>query len=135
MEYVHVPGTQNVIMSRLPARFFDEEERKAVSDREGVGTEVAAELGGEKYEYWEVAVVTAEERSCWERWFESNWYGEVVRYLLVSSKEGEDLTARRRRLVRWKAKRYRLFGEKEKGVFYVKRGEKVARCVDEDEVL
>ena len=135
MEYVHVPGTQNVIMSRLPARFFDEEERKAVSEREGVGTEVAAELGGEKYEYWEVAVATAEERSSWERWFESSWYGEVVRYLLVSSMEGEDLTARRRRPVRWKAKWYRLFGEKEKGLFYVERGEKVARCVDEDEVL
>ena len=95
VQYVHVPGTQNVIadgMSRLPARYFGEEETKVVSEREGVGMGVVEELGGEKTEIWDVAAVTVKERSSWERWFESCWYGEVVRYLLVGSLEGEDLT-------------------------------------------
>ena len=75
------------------------------------------------------------ELSSWERWCESSRYGEVVRYLLVGSLEWEDLTVQGRRLVWWKTKRYRLFDEKEKGFFYVERGGKIARCVDEDEVL
>ena len=70
VQYVHVPGTQNVIadgMSRLPARYFGEEETKVVSEREGVGMGVVEELGGEKTEIWDVAAVTVKERSSWER--------------------------------------------------------------------
>jgi hypothetical protein len=45
------------------------------------------------------------------------------------------LTARGRRPVRQKAGRYRLFDRNEKGLFYVERGGKVARYVDDDELL
>ena len=58
-----------------------------------------------------------------------------MRYLVRGSLEGEDWTAWGRRLVRQKARRYRLFDGRQKGLFYVERGGETARCIDEGEVL
>ena len=96
---------------------------------------MAESPGGEKLVIGDVAAVTEVEKTQWEKWLESEWYGDVVLYLLVGSLEGTDLTARGRRMVRQKARRYRMFDRNEKGVFFVERGGKSARCVGEDEVL
>ena len=140
LQYVHVPGSQNVIadgLSRLPARYFDQwnDDPARLNEREGVGTEVEDPLGGGKTELGMVAAISVEEKERWGRWLESGWYGQAVRFLLEGTLEGEDLTARGRRLVRKQAARYRIYDGQSKGLFFVERGGKMAECVNEDEVM
>lgn len=138
LQYVHMPGSQNVIadgLSRVPARYFSGDGDPARGEnREGVGTGVWESLGGEETGMGEVAAVSVEEKERWVRWLESAWYGAVVGYLLEGTLDGEDLTARGRRLLRLKAARFRIYDGKEKALFYVERGGDMARCVDEEEV-
>ena len=100
-----------------------------------MGTEVEDPLGGGKTELGMVAAISVEEKERWERWLESGWYGQAVRFLLERTLEGEDLTARGRRLVRKQAARYRIYDGQSKGLFFVERGGKMAECVNEDEVM
>jgi hypothetical protein len=75
-------------MSRLPARFFGEGDPKIEHESEGVGTDMAVVLGGDKTEIWEAAVATQQKRTKWEKWekwLESSSCGEVVRFLLLGS--------------------------------------------------
>ena len=85
--------------------YFENGTTTLETEREGVGTAVVEKLGGGKTEIWEVAAVTEGERTQWEKWLESEWSGDVVRYLWVGSLEGTDLTARGRRMFRQKARR------------------------------
>ena len=104
----------------MPACYFSGDGDPALGENwEGVGKEVREPLGGEEIGMEEVAAVSVEEKEWQARWLESAWYGEVVRYLLEGALDGEDLTARGRRLLRLKAARFRMYDRKEKALFYV----------------
>jgi len=113
LQYIHIPGTQNVIadgLSRIPSRYFDEEQ-----------------------EVMEVAAVVEEVRD-WSRWKESAWYGMVVEVLLSGGRKSEEEDQREWRLARLKGRRYRLYDGRIKGLFYMERNGKLARCIEEEEV-
>jgi hypothetical protein len=113
LQYIHIPGTQNVIadgLSRIPDRYFDE-----------------------RQEVLEVAAVFEEVRD-WSRWKESAWYSKVVEVLLSGGRKSGEENEREWRLARLKGRRYRLYDGSVKGLFYMERNGKLARCIEEDEV-
>lgn len=100
MEYIHIPGKENVLadgMSRM----------RCTQEEFGEG-KMAEEVN-------EVLIIEKEEAvEMWKEWLEDPWYGEVVNYKLFGDFESyrdadvKALTAHRRRFVRLKSKPYRL---------------------------
>ena len=99
VEYIHIPGRENVLadgMSRM--RWDDEDDKKTPADT-----------------VLEVLVIEKEQLAeHWKRWLEDDWYGEIVHYKLFGhldgyhNQDGEPLSTHRRRLIRQKSKNYRL---------------------------
>ena len=92
-----------------------------------VGTRVGAEMvreGG-----------TVEKEEIWEVWKASDWYGEVMRFLLRGDFGGRGLGKDERRRIRGWARRLVLFdGERRKGLFYKEKDWKLALCVMSEDV-
>ena len=142
LEYVHIPGSQNTIadgLSRMPARYFGEEETiggEAKQDEEE--GEKAGEMGKQEEEHKLVRmngngdrqrerengieedegqmVSAVESLEGWEKWLGSGWYRGIVVFLLQGSLEGEGLSVRERRRVRDQAQRYRTHSGEANGL-------------------
>ena len=72
----------------------------------------------------------------WDAWKESEWYGELVRFLLRGDFRGRDVTAAVRRRIQMWGKRFGLFdGQRRKGLSYKERGGKLSLCVLEEDVV
>ena len=70
-----------------------------------------------------------------EAWKGSEWYGELIRFLLRGVFRGRDVTAAGRRRIRMWAKKFVWFdGQKRKGLFYQERGGMLSLCVREEDV-
>jgi transposase InsO family protein len=82
----------------------------------------------------EVFVVIPEEQKNCKKWLDCEWYGWIVRWLLLGTLEGQDVTERTRRMARRQARRFGLFDGREKPLFFVERGGKYAKCIVRDEV-
>jgi len=192
VEYVHIPGSQNVIadgLSRMPARFFDtelEEQTDKIEKGQGMGTERGGlvnrevdngeravgehggkveregqgsgerggislgenrdqpasqeeDLGNQGEEVVEAFAVREGGQGTgievWEIWKRSDWYGELMRFLLRGDFGGRDLGKNERRRIRLWAKKFVIFdGEKRKGLFYKEKNGKLALCILEEDV-
>ena len=130
IEYIHIPGKENVLadgMSRM----------RCIN---GSGKELEVET------ILEVCEVEREElASEWREWLEDKWYWEVVYYKLFGDlndfkdENGTPLSARQRRLIRHKAKPYRLLPHSTdlqvaKRLLFIERNGKEAYCVCTGEV-
>jgi len=138
IEYIHIPGKENVMADGLSRMRDDRVEGGLVEVRKAPG---------------EVAVVEKEEAmTAWKEWLEDEWYSEVTYYKLFGDlktfrdEEGMPLSAYRRRLTRQKSKSYRLINTTQiadqEGIaaklpnrlVYVERNGKEAFCVRQKQV-
>ena len=161
LEYDHIAGTQNIIangLSQMPERYFDEQVGKRTDLRErgdprkerignkrrkknGQGVEKGKQNHGEDEEELEreMEVLAVEESvgsEIWDAWKESEWYGELITFLLRGDFRGRDVTKAGRQRIRMWGKRFVLFdGQRRKGLFYKEIGGKLSLCVLEEDVI
>ena len=112
------------------SRLAEQAAVRTVGENEGIagGVHVGGDLvrEGEK---------RGEERD-WEVWKKSEWYGEVVRYLLRGDFKNRRVKKEERRRIRAWARRFVLFDrERRKGLFYEGKDGKLALCILPDDVL
>jgi hypothetical protein len=99
IEYIHIPGKENVLADGM-SRMRKHEE--------------LAEGGKTSSTKFEVNLAEAERTSSWLPWLKDEWYGPVVHYKLYgdfdsyTDSDSKPLTARKRRIVRQQSKSYRL---------------------------
>ena len=71
----------------------------------------------------------------WDAWEDSEWYGELVRFLLRGDFAGRNLGVYERRRIRIWGRRFVLFdGRRQKGLFYMEKDEGLSLCILPDDV-
>ena len=119
------------------------EEGKNGEDRdEAVGTGSTAEVlavgegGGEERGRTGMEGRRGKEKEVWDVWEESDWYGELTRFLLCGDFAGTNLGVYERRRIRIWGRRFVLFdGRKQRGLFYTEKDGRLSLCILPDDVM
>ena len=121
--------------------YKDKNEQERGAERGGAGKEDKAVRGEDNLEATaETAAIEqggeGSEDTAWEVWKDSEWYGELVRFMLQGDFGGREIGKEERRRIRLWARRFVLFdGERKKGLFYKEKDGRLALCIMPEDVI